>query len=229
MTVDLTPEQKRSSHYPTFMIMPSSQHIPNENNHNNTNSDEEESVNNEESVQQRSAPPRKRSRSSDSDLNEGHNHHNSSSFLIKDILKEAANQSINQSIQSQTNQFHQQLQSPNSSTPLSNNNPLLTAPYPQDLSLRSAALLSAHHHHQSLTHPFGLFGGPPPLGRIDPSLVGRLGPSSDAEDHDLDGDDVDDDMCSSDGDEDRNCSDSAKSNSSSESFITFDLIYILMI
>ena len=190
--------------------MPSSQHIPNENNH-NTNSDEEESaVTNDESTT-RQTQPRKRSRSDDSELNEGHNHHNNSSFLIKDILKEAANQSI----QSQSNQLHQQLQSANSTSTLSSASALLSAPYPQDLSLRSAALLSAHHH-QSLTHPFGLFAGPTPLGRIDPSLVGRLGAASDADDHDLDGDDVDDDMCSSDGDEERNCSDSAKSNSSSK-------------
>lgn len=208
MTVDLTPEQRRSARFSTLMIMPSSQHIPNENNH---ISDEEESpVTNDESTT-RQSQPRKRSHSEDSDLNEGHNHHNNSSFLIKDILKEAANQSI----QSQSNQLHQQLQSANTSTTLNNASPLLSAPYPQDLSLRSAALLSAHHH-QSLTHPFGLFAGPTPLSRIDPSLVGRLGAASDAEDHDLEGDDVDDDMCSSDGDEDRNCSDSAKSNSSSE-------------
>jgi hypothetical protein len=75
-------------------------------------------------------------------------------------------------------------------------------------------------------------GGPTPLGpsRVDHSLVGRIGPPSDHDDHDIDPDDVDDDMCSSDGDEDRNCSDSAKSNSSSKSsLLLFNCFLIIAI
>ncbi|CAM6005586.1 unnamed protein product [Sphagnum balticum] len=149
---------------------------------------------------------RKRSHSTESDsLNlmgeaASNHHNNNSSFLIKDILKDAANQSQLLLQQAAAAMQHHGVQaslasqlqgaSPPTTTSMSNNNPLssLSTPYPQDLSLRSAAILSAahhqhqqhhpHSHHPALSHPaFGLFAnaGANPLSRLDmPSRLDHL-------------------------------------------------------
>lgn len=127
-----------------------------------------------------------------------------SSFLIRDILKDAREQ--------QAALVQQVAVSAGQLNPMAfgaHMNPFLTG-YPQDLSLRSASLLTGQH--PAALNPAFLFGRPGMT--IRDIGAERLGSRSDAGE-DTDNENVEDD-CSSDADSERNCNASIKSNSSSK-------------